>query len=150
MIDAGAVVSMPSEVTALYRQDPQSVSGTDKLLIGDIDLLEEHLEGRPADETAVIERALRRRRARQHYLRGLELVAEDDVRGARRAFARAIAVDPSLRGNRSRLNGRVIIRSAACVVAPRTMHRMRDRRQNDSSVIVGGRTGVVDAFKSAG
>jgi hypothetical protein len=150
MVDAGAVISMPSQVTALYRQASHSVSGTDKLLVGDIDLLEEHLSGRPADERAVIERALRRRRARQHYLRGLELVSQGQVGAGRRSFLRSIRADPSLRGTRSKLNGSVAVRSAACLIAPRTMVRLRDRRQADSSFVVGERGGVRDVLKLTG
>ncbi len=139
MVDSGARVSMPSQVTALYRQAPDSVSGTDKLLVGDIDLLESHRSGRPADQVAVIDRALRRRQARQAYLDGVRLADAGDIGGARRAWIRSLRTDPSLRRNRSQLNGRVAVRSAACLVAPRTMVGVRNRRQADARAVVGDR-----------
>ncbi len=140
MIDAGARVSMPGQVTALYRQAPDSVSGSDRLLIGDIDLLESHRENRPAAQVEAIDRALRRRRARQAYLEGVRLADDGDIRGARRAWMRSLRIDPSLRRNRSRLNGRVALRSAACVVAPRVMVGIRSRRQADAGAVVGDRS----------
>ena len=139
MVDAGAVVTMPAQPTVLYRQSPASVSGTDKLLVGDIDLLEENLAGRTGEAVTVIEQALRRRRAKQRFLDGVELAGVGDVGAARRAWVESIRLDPSLRSNNSRMNGRVVVRSLACLVAPRTMVRLRERRQSDPAVVVGDR-----------
>ena len=139
MVDAGAVVSMPDQVTALYRQAPNSVSGTDKLLIGDIDLLEEHRYGRPDDEVEVIDAALRRRRAKQLFLDGVEHAEGGRILAARKAWLHSMRVDPSLRANNSNLNGRVVVRSAASLVAPRTMMKIRRDRQSDPAFVVGGR-----------
>ena len=137
MVDAGAVVTMPDQVTALYRQSPVSVSGTDKLLIGDIELLEEHKVGRAEPEVEVIEQALRRRRAKQLFLDGVALADDGDIAAARRAWIDSIRADPSLRSNNSKMNGRVAVRSLACLAAPRTMVRLRQRRQADPSIVVG-------------
>lgn len=149
MIDAGAVVTIPDEVTALYRQSPTSVSGTDKLLVGDIDLLEEHLAGRGAEETEVIERALQRRRAKRAFLDGVALADAGDYRRARASWWQAIRTDPSLRRNHSRLNGRVAIRAAACLAAPRTMVRLRQRRQEDPVFVVGARRSATSSMRGA-
>lgn len=137
MVRAGAQVSMPRHATVLYRQDPSSVSGADKLLVGDIDLLTELLPTCSAEERVVVERALRRRQAKQLFIQGTELAGNSDIAGARRAWIEALAADPSLRGNRSGLNGRVSIRAAACIVAPRSMTRWRQRRQSDPDFLVG-------------
>jgi len=139
MIDAGATVAMPAQPTVLYRQSPTSVSGTDKLLVGDIDLLEEHLAGRSDEEVEVIQRALRRRRSKQQFLDGVRLAEDGEIGAARKAWVESIRTDPSLRGNNSRMSGRVVVRSLACLVAPRTMVRQRQRRQSDPSVVVGDR-----------
>lgn len=139
MVDAGATVTMPAQPTVLYRQSPTSVSGTDKLLVGDIDLLEEQLAGRTGEAAAVIEQALRRRRAKQRFLDGVKLVDDGDIAGARKAWLESIRIDPSLRANNSRMSGRVVVRSLACLVAPRSMVRRRERRQADPAVVVGDR-----------
>lgn len=137
MVRTGAPVTMPGHATALYRQNPASVSGTDKLLVGDIDLLTELLQTCSAEERAVVQRALKRRHAKQFFLQGTELAAQGDIAGARRRWVKALSTDPSLRANRSRLNGRVSIRAAACIVAPRSMTRLRQRRQGDPDFLVG-------------
>lgn len=129
MIGAGARVHIPDQVTALYRKDDTTVSGQDKLLVGDIDLLTELLESTSGRELAVVEQALRRRRARQLYLDGLASARRGDVALARRLWWRSITMDPSLRRNNAKLNGRVAFRSAACIAAPVRMTRLRDRRQ---------------------
>ena len=139
MVRAGAEVTIPQQVTVLYRQDPDSVSGTDKLLIGDIDLLTELLPTCTDEERPVVKRALQRRRAKQLYLEGIRRADEGDTAGARRAWIDSLGADPSLRGNRSKLNGRVSLRAAACILAPRTMTRLRHRRQADAELMVGNR-----------
>lgn len=139
MVHAGATVTMPDQVTALYRQSAVSVSGTDKLLVGDIDLLEENLAGRSGEEAEVVERALRRRRAKQRFLDGVALAEEGDIAAARSAWVDSIRADPSLRANASNMNGRVLVRSVVCIAAPRTMTRYRKRRQADPSFVVGKR-----------
>jgi glycosyltransferase involved in cell wall biosynthesis len=141
MVRAGARVHMPPTVTALYRQAPASVSAADKLLIGDVALLEELLGVVDDDERPHVERALRRRRAKLAYLEGLAKVDEGDVAAGRRAWVRAIRLDPSLRQNNSRMNGRVAVRAAACIVAPTSMAAMRRRRTGAAHVLVGDATG---------
>ena len=128
MVGAGARVHIPDQVTALYRKDPSTVSGQDKLLIGDIEVLTELAESRSGEELAVVEQALRRRRARQLYLDGLASARRGDIAAARRLWLRSITVDPSLRRNNAKLNGRIAFRSAACIAAPVRMTRLRDRR----------------------
>lgn len=137
MVRAGARVHMPSTPTALYRQDPASVSGTDKLLIGDIDLLTELLDDADDAERPVIERALRRRYAKQAYLAGVRAADAGDIADARASMLRALRLDPSLTRNRSRLNGRTALRAAGGLVAPRTLARRRQARQQDPERIVG-------------
>jgi hypothetical protein len=139
MVRAGATVSTPDTVTVLYRQDPSSVSGTDKLLIGDIDLLSELLPTCADDERAVVEQALRRRRAKQLYLEGMQHAAAGHTDKARATWLEVIRTDPSLRRNRSKLNGQVALRAAAGMIAPRTMWRLREQRQHDAAFQVGDR-----------
>ncbi|MGK2955525.1 MAG: glycosyltransferase family 2 protein [Solirubrobacterales bacterium] len=133
MIETGARVHIPDQVTALYRKDASSVSGQDKLLVGDIDLLTELAASHSGEELAVIEQALRRRRARQFYLDGLASARRGDIAAARRLWWRSITADPSFRRNNAKLNGRVVFRSAACIAAPVRMTRLRDRRQTQPS-----------------
>jgi GT2 family glycosyltransferase len=144
MVRAGATVSMPRQVTVLYRQAPHSVSSSDKLLIGDIELLEELLDSAHGDERGAISAALRRRRAKLAFLDGLRLLEEGHRLAARRAWCRALAADASLRRNNSKLNGRVAHRAVACLIAPRTMARVRTRRQQSVAFTVGrsARTGA--------
>ena len=137
MVDSGARVTMPDQVTALYRQTTSSVSGEDKLLIGDIDLLNEHRIGRNEEQVAVIDRAIQRREAKRLFLDGVALAESGRIRQARAAWMRSIKADPSLRTNNSNMNGRVAVRSLACMVAPRSMVRMRSKRQADPEVTVG-------------
>ena len=138
MVRHGAVVTMPPNVTVLYRQAPGSVSGADKLLVGDMDLLHELLETTPGDDRAVVERGLRRRLAKAAFLDGVDAADRGDVHAARAAWWRALRLDLGLGATHSRLNGRVATRAAASLLAPRTMVRLRRRRQADASFVVGG------------
>jgi Glycosyl transferase family 2 len=140
MVRCGARVSMPSHVTALYRQTAGSVSATDKLLVGDIELLEELLETADAVERDTIIRALRRRRAKQSFLEGIRCYDAGDRRGARAAWLRAVALDVGLSGSNSRLSGRVAPRAAVSLLAPGRMMQLRRTRQSNPGFIVGGST----------
>jgi hypothetical protein len=143
MVRSGARVTMPSHVTVLYRQAPDSVSGADKLLIGDIDLLEELLESATAPaERATIERGLRRRRAKQAFLDGVRAFEAGDAAEARRAWIEALRLDLGLGPTHSRLNGRVAPRALASLVAPNAMMRLRSRRQRDADFVVGSASRV--------
>jgi hypothetical protein len=137
MVRAGARIHMPSTVTALYRQAPSSVSASDKLLVGDVALLEELLGVVADEERPYVARALRRRHAKLAYLEGLAKVDEGDVAAGRRAWVRAIRLDPSVRPNNSRMNGRVAVRAAAGLLAPTTMAALRRRRSGAAHVLVG-------------
>lgn len=137
MIAVGARVTMPTTVTVRYRQSEHSVSRGDRLLQGDIALLEQLAGERAGDERGVVVRALRRRRARVDYLEGVDRTLAGELTQARRAFWRAIVADPSLRRGNSRHNGSVVLRSAACLVAPRRMVAVRQRRQSDPAFMVG-------------
>jgi hypothetical protein len=140
MVRCGATVSMPSHVTALYRRSPGSVSSIDKLLIGDIDLLEELLTTADGDERDAIVRGLRRRRAKQAFLDGVQHAEAGDVGAARAAWLRSLVLDVGLGSANSRLNGRVAVRAAASIVAPKRMMRVRRGRQQDPGFAVGGPT----------
>jgi hypothetical protein len=144
MVRAGARVSMPAHVTVLYRQAPDSVSGTDKLLVGDIDLLEEMLATavEPAEREAMA-RALRRRRAKQAFLDGAREHDRGDVAAARRSWLEALRLDLGLGRTHSRLNGRVAPRAAASLIAPGAMMRLRGRRQHDAGFVVGSAGRIV-------
>jgi GT2 family glycosyltransferase len=137
MVRCGATVHIPDQVTVLYRQAPDSVSGLDKLLIGDVDLLTELLSSTAGQDREVVERALQRRQAKTLYLEGLDLARAGDTAAARRAWWKSIKTDPSLRSNNAKQNGRVNVRAAACIVAPRVMVQWRGRRQSDPSRAVG-------------
>lgn len=139
MVETGARVSMPDQVTALYRGSVSSVSAGDKLLAGDIDLLTELLDRVHGQEREIVDRALRRRRAKQHYLDGIRRETEGDRWGARRAWLKAATTDLSFRRNNSRLNGNVALRAAACFVAPERMLAMRSARQASPHAAVGQR-----------
>lgn len=139
MVESGARVHMPDQVTALYRGSPGSVSAGDRLLIGDIDLLHE-LRGRlTGADRRTVDRALRRRRAKRLFLEGVDQQLRGDRSGARRSWLRAIATDPSPRRNNSNLAGSVGLRALACIAAPQRMVDRRDRRQRSADHAVGDR-----------
>jgi GT2 family glycosyltransferase len=139
MIHAGAHVTMPETVTVLYRQSAHSVSADDRLVPGEITLLEELARSRNGDELAAIERSLRTRRARIAYLEGLGHASRADFVAARRSWLRALRTSPSLRRGSSRLGGPVALRAAACLVAPRRMTALRERRMRDVAFSLGDR-----------
>ncbi len=139
MIATGARVTMPSTVTVHYRQSEHSVSSGDRILTGEIALLDRLAVERVGDERRVVLRALRRRRARVSYLDGIDHTLAGDLSAARRAFWRAVTTDPSLRRSNSRHSGSVVLRAAACMVAPRRMVAVRQRRQSDPAFMVGDR-----------
>jgi Glycosyl transferase family 2 len=143
MVRHGARVSMPAHVTALYRQAAHSVSGTDKLLVGDIDVLEELLETAAGVEREAILRAVRRRRAKQSFLDGIRRYDAGDTGAARAAWLRALVLDVGLGRSNSRLSGRVAPRAAASILAPAAMMRLRRKRQSDPGFVVGGSTSEV-------
>jgi GT2 family glycosyltransferase len=139
MIHAGARVTMPEAVTVLYRQSAHSVSADDRLVPGEITLLEELAGSRTGDELAAIERALRARRARLAYLEGLGHASSGDIAAARCSWLRALRTSPSVRRGNSRLGGPVALRAAACLVAPRRMTELRERRLHDLAFALGDR-----------
>lgn len=152
MVDIGAVVRMPDHVTMLYRQSSSSVSASDKLLQGEIDLLDHHLIGRTDEQAEVIQQALRRRHAKRLFLDGVALAHGGEIRQARGAWIESIRADASLRRNNSSMNGLPVLRSLVCIAAPRTMVSVRQRRQSDPSVTVGESsrnpiTGIVDVLR---
>lgn len=137
MVEQGATVSMPGPVTALYRASTTSVSAGDRLLIGDIALLTELLDRVDDDERPLVESALSRRRARQHYLAGIQAFEAGRRLEARRLWLRSLIADHSLRRDNSRLSGPVALRSMACLVAPGTMLARRAARQRSAQAMVG-------------
>lgn len=137
MVESGATVHAPGQVTALYRGSSGSVSAGDRLLVGDVDLLTELSERLGPGDREISRRALRRRVAKQHFLRGVELYRSGRAVAARRAWIRAFLTDPSLRRNNSRLSGRVSVRAIAFAVLPGPMVRWRSARQASPQVLVG-------------
>lgn len=137
MVEAGAVVSMPDQVTALYRSWSGSVSAGDRLLEGDIRLLAELRNRVAGDEAAAVDAALRRRRARKLYLHGIAEYQAGRGLAARRAWLRSLLTDPSPRRNNSRMNGNIAVRALVCLVAPGRMIDRRSRRRRSGDVQVG-------------
>jgi glycosyltransferase involved in cell wall biosynthesis len=131
MIRDGARVTASESVTAIVRNRDDSLSAGDKFLPFDIAVLEDAQSTASPRERKIIDRSLRRRRARLHLIAGYEMARAGRAAAARAEWLRAIAIDRSLRRPFSEGTGSVVLRALVCILAPKRMVSRRDRRAAD-------------------
>jgi glycosyltransferase involved in cell wall biosynthesis/peptidoglycan/xylan/chitin deacetylase (PgdA/CDA1 family) len=131
MIHHGVRVSAPDTPTMLYRTRPDSLSADDACLVHDIDLLHEVEHQVAPVYRPLVQRSMRRRRARQLFLEGISEARAEHWSAARRRWLRAALVDRSLRGGH-KVSGSVTLRALVCLLAPAPLARRLPRVGNRS------------------
>lgn len=130
IVEGGARAVPSPRPTVLYRIHLGSLSVLDGCLPEEVELLQ-RLAASPAyaAHTDAIRAALRRRRARQELLAAGRAAGAGDPRGARRAYARAIRLDPSLSDVFAPgAVGSVAARALVGLVSPPLATHLRNRR----------------------
>jgi glycosyltransferase involved in cell wall biosynthesis len=129
MLESGAWVVRAPYPTVLYRQRPGSLSAGAPIEPL-ITVLELHKAGADSQTRAVIDRTLRRYRARTLLDDAIQAWEDGHTKRARYLFAHAALTDRSLRLGMSPAGGSVTLRAAYGLLAPKSAMRSRQRRKN--------------------
>lgn len=128
---AGCHAVAAPEPTVLYRVRDESLSANEGSLDGVIEILAD-IRSNPAlsVDAPILDRSLRRLRARRRFLDALDLACDGDTAAARRQFLTAAWEDRSLRGGTAPAEqGSITLRALAALVAPRILVERRRRRR---------------------
>jgi glycosyltransferase involved in cell wall biosynthesis len=128
MIRGGERVHLAPTVTALRRFHGASLSAAEACLDHDIALLRELRPCLAHREQRVVDRAIRRRVARQRLVEGYAAARRGNRGAARAAWWRAAWLDRSLRAPLADGAGSVTLRALACLALPGRVVQTRDRR----------------------
>lgn len=130
MIRGGTKVSAAATPTVIYRLHPGSLSAFDRFVVRSIEMLRS-LDGLDPDEQVIVDRTVRRLRARQDFTSGCESARAGKTLHARRLWLRALVTDPSLQRGAGASAGQAM-RAAAGLLAPRQIAARQLQRAQEA------------------